>query len=304
MIQAVRTRIAPTPSGFLHIGNLYSFILTWLVAKSQEGTVLLRIDDLDADRMRPEYLEDIFRVLDFIGLIPDEGPTGPADFLKNYSQKNRVDYYESYLKQLANGGDVYGCGCSRKQILAQDPNGVYPGTCRQLNLGLNNPQHAWRLGLPTHAKVEFFDDFRKEPVTVDLAVEMGDFVVRKKDGVPAYQVASLADDLYYNINLVVRGEDLTVSTAAQLKLAELLNLEQFLGIKWLHHPLLPNKYGEKLSKSAGDTSIKWMIEQGASKSFILTRLGFLLFGSEKPVSSLVEMMEIFSNQPLLKIHSY
>ncbi len=293
----VRTRIAPTPSGFLHIGNLYSFVLTWLVAKRQEATVLLRIDDLDAERMRPEYIEDIFRVLDFIGMAPDEGPSGTEDFLRNYSQKNRVDYYGSFLKQLANGGWVYACTCSRKQILALGANGRYPGTCRNLGLGLNDPKHAWRLGLPAGSKVEFYDDFCKETATVDLTGEMGDFVVRRKGGAPAYQLSSLADDLFYNINLVVRGRDLTVSTAAQLKLAEILKLEQFSGIKWLHHPLITNNNGEKLSKSAGDTSIKRMIEQGASRASILTRLGFMLFGKEIAVSSLSEMLEIFRDRP-------
>lgn len=296
MEQPVRTRIAPTPSGYLHIGNLYSFVLTWLVAKKRGGIVMLRIDDLDTDRMRPGYLDDIFRALEFIGLRPDEGPSGPADFLQNHSQLKRLENYRLLLERLRQSGALYACGCSRRQIKSLNGRAAYPGTCRNLGISLDLPGIAWRLALGTEFMITFYDSFRQSAIEVDLAAEMGDFVVMRKGGMPSYQLASLADDLHFGINLIVRGEDLTVSTAAQIKLAKWLGFSDFLGMQWLHHPLLPNKMGQKLSKSAGDTSIKWMVEQGLTAPQLLTRIGGLIMGGEIAISSLPELLDCFCSR--------
>ncbi len=296
--EKVKTRIAPTPSGFLHIGNLYSFVLTWLKAKSCGGTLLLRIDDLDAERVRPEFLEDIFRVLDFIGLVPDEGPSGMDDFLANYSQFTRLARYQTVLDQLSSAGYVYGCSCSRKQILSVNPEGVYPETCRNLKLGLENDDLAWRLALPSGLWVEYFDHGKNMTTKVHLNKEMGDFVVRRKWGLPAYQVASLVDDDFFRINMVVRGEDLALSTAAQIQLAGMLKMESFGRVHWHHHPLVSNDRGEKLSKSEGDMAVKTMIEKGASKSVMLSLIASMIFGKEYHVTSLNQMLSFYN------LHSY
>ncbi|MCU0388049.1 MAG: glutamate--tRNA ligase family protein, partial [Chitinophagaceae bacterium] len=261
----LKTRIAPTPSGYLHLGNIYSFVLTWLIARYHKGKVLLRIDDLDAERVRREYLEDIFSVLDFIGLEPDEGPSGPEDFLKNYAQHYRLAQYNQLIEMLQNTGKIYPCICSRKQIAAQSPSGVYPGTCRNklFNPELKNTN--LRINLAGTGIIEVPDHYSGQKREIDLSNRMGDFVVRRKDGLPSYQIASLADDLYYKINFVVRGEDLLPSTAAQIHLSNLLELRPFQQIGWHHHPLIVDEQNEKLSKSAGSQSESLLNSSGFSK---------------------------------------
>ncbi len=272
----LRTRIAPTPSGFLHIGNLYAFVLTWLIAKVNGGTVRLRIDDLDAARMRTAYLEDIFSTLDYIGLVPDEGPSGVDDFLRHHSQQLRVQNYLRVIEQLQNAGLLYGCTCSRSSIMAINPAGIYPGTCRNLQKGFEGSEIAWRMALPADAHIRFRDCLNGTPQQVDLNAEMGDFVVRRKDGVPAYQVASLADDLLYGINLVVRGSDLLTSTAAQLSLAKSACFKEFENVEWHHHDLVKNEHNEKLSKSAGDYPLRMMMDGGLKKGDLIGRIAALL----------------------------
>jgi glutamyl-tRNA synthetase len=114
--EGLRTRIAPTPSGFLHAGNAVNFLITHELARAARGTLLLRIDDLDAERARPEYLDDIFRSLEWLGIDWDEGPTGPEDFLRNWSQRSRIERYSELLLGLRKGGHLYACECSRKAV--------------------------------------------------------------------------------------------------------------------------------------------------------------------------------------------
>lgn len=289
----MRTRIAPTPSGFLHIGNLYSFVLTWLMAKSRNGSVLLRIDDLDAARMRPAYLEDIFRTLEFIGLVPDEGPSGVEDFLKNFSQMHRVADYLQCINKLKETGQVYACSCSRSRIMAENSNGIYPGTCRSRNLDFGGGAFALRLALKAGTKVQFCDSITGEENNILLEQEMGDFVVLRKDGIPAYQVASLVDDIHYGINLVVRGKDLLSSTAAQLHLAKVMGADQFSAIEWHHHPLIKNEQEQKLSKSAGDMSVRKMIEKGGKRADFICRIASLMALPEKRLKTLHDLQIIF-----------
>jgi len=200
------TRIAPTPSGFLHTGNLFSFTLAWLWARSNGGRVLLRIDDADTERKRPEYLEDIFRLLEKLGLNWDIGPTDPDDFERNWSQARRPDIYSSLLSELAGKNQVYACTCSRKKNNAAEPTDC---SCRAQNLPLDFPGAAWKAA-PT------------EPVTItdrvkgELMVPLAPFIIKRRDGLPAYQLCSLADDRHFGVTHVLRGEDLLPSTAMQL----------------------------------------------------------------------------------------
>ena len=149
-----KTRIAPTPSGLLHEGNGASFLLTYALARAYEGQILLRIDDLDAERMRIEYLDDIFRTLDWLGIEWDEGPTSVADFQQNWSQHHRLDLYQNALEELKNTeGVVYACNCSRKQINAASLNGLYPQTCRFKHLDFEAKETAWRIHVPESTSV-------------------------------------------------------------------------------------------------------------------------------------------------------
>jgi len=247
----IRSRIAPTPSGFLHIGNAFSFLLTWLIVRKNEGFLYLRIDDLDAARLKVDYLDDIFFTLDWLQLNYDGGASGTADFLQNFSQQHRLSIYENFLEKLKNLGQIYACQCSRKQIREQNEQGIYPKNCR--NKGLDFEKNAWRMALPDKINIEINDFFGKK--TPDFG-QIGDFVVRRKDGLPAYQIGSLCDDLENKINFIVRGQDLWDSTAAQLYLAQISQKTAFMETIFLHHPLFYGQNGQKLSKSAGAISLK------------------------------------------------
>jgi glutamyl/glutaminyl-tRNA synthetase len=263
MAEALKTRFAPTPSGYLHLGNAWSFVITWLAARSVGGSIHLRIDDLDAARSRDEYLEDIFATLDWLGLDYDSGPRDPADFSAHHSQRLRLDAYREALDKLMaaetlDGPLVYACSCSREQAkraaaLAGNPS-LYPGTCRSLGLDRANPDHLLRLRVGRNHPVGV-----KDVVSGNLALEpaddMGDFVLRLRNGDPSYQLTSVIDDEALGINYVVRGLDLLPSSGAQVLLARLLGLEGFQRASFLHHGLMLQGKSAKLSKSAGDTSI-------------------------------------------------
>ncbi len=250
-----RTRFAPTPSGFLHPGNGISFILTWAIARAADGHILLRIDDLDKARFRQEYLEDIFETLDWLGLDYDQGPASVADFMANWSQHRRLETYTAALDQLRENGLLFACDCTRKQIREQSEDGLYPGRCLDRQLAYDRKDVSWRVALQEPTKVSFHD-WRWGHRILDLAGDVGNFVVRQKNGFPAYQIASLVDDREYDINFIVRGKDLLSSTAAQLYLAKLLEWPAFQQATFWHHPLLMDDDGGKLSKSAGATSLR------------------------------------------------
>jgi glutamyl/glutaminyl-tRNA synthetase len=273
--QPVKTRIAPTPSGYLHLGNVLSFAITWALARQQQGIVALRIDDLDNTRFRPEYLQDIFDTLDFMGIDYDEGPRNPQDFQENYSQLLRVPTYQAQLDKLVQQGMVYACPCSRSQIASVSPQGLYPLTCRNEQLSLDTPNAAWRVHIPDDTVITFHDLLLGN-CTVPLPLEMPDFVVRRKDGIPAYQIASIADDLTMNVNLIVRGEDLMLSTAAQLFLAQHIGATAFTNAQFVHHPLISSHGGNKLSKSDDALSLTEMRKAGLTPKQLWEKLAELL----------------------------
>jgi glutamyl/glutaminyl-tRNA synthetase len=305
----VKTRLAPTPSGFLHIGNGASFVATWALARMYEGQILLRIDDLDAERMRTEYVDDIFRTLDWLGVDWHEGPFSTEDFTKNWSQHLRLDAYEKALLNLQKTGDLYVCNCSRKDIRERSTNGLYPNTCRPNRLNptskISNYEKntAWRIVVEEGKSVRFKNIEKTDPLSinaffdgkssiskhfdVNLSVEMGDFIVRQKNGLPSYQLASLVDDVFFGVNFIVRGEDLLHSTAAQIFLAERLNISNFLETTFWHHPLITEKNGSKLSKSEGAASLLALREAGHSAAIVVREaakwLGFSDFQGETAV---------------------
>lgn len=242
-------RLAPTPSGYLHLGNAVNFVLTWLQVRRAGGTLHLRIDDLDRARLRRVYLENIFRVIDWLGLDYDCGPAGPDEFLRHYSQLLHLPQYNQVLRRLAQRpGLLYGSPRSRS------------GGAPTAPVPLATPGAAWRVRVPAGTTIAWADG-GQGAVAVPLAGEMPDFVVRKKDGVAAYQLASLVDDLRLGTTLVVRGVDLLPSTAAQLWLAaQLAETSGFnpARIQFCHHGLLADAGGHKLSKTtqaAGDRGI-------------------------------------------------
>ncbi len=272
----LRTRFAPTPSGFLHIGNAWNFLLTWLIARSQGGSIHLRIDDLDAARFREAYLEDIFASLNWLGLDWDTGPADSADFHAHHRQCFRRESYRVALKLLLEKDDssnslVYACQCSREQVKRASQvlgrAGVYSGTCQKAGLsremaspwqsgkGLQRSDKTTvlRLHVPLGTQVKLEDKVHG-PLFLKPGEAMGDFILWQRNGEPSYQLASTLDDANLGINWVVRGSDLLPSTGAQIYLAQCLGLETFAETHFLHHGLILGSSGEKLSKSTQSDS--------------------------------------------------
>ncbi len=251
----LRTRIAPTPSGVLHLGNAWSFTLTWLAARATGGSVHLRIDDMDAARSRPEHVEDIFAALTWLGLDWDSGPRDAAEFRASHSQRLRLDRYRAALDVLRSRGCVYACTCSRTQVRQSGAGNtmVYPGTCRDRE-GVSAGKHALRFRLETGtARVR---DPEGSAFVLHPERDLGDFILLRKNGDPAYQLTSLVDDEEVGVNFVVRGLDLMPSTGAQVALAHALGLRHFPQARFWHHSLVLDDHGEKLSKSTGSESLE------------------------------------------------
>ncbi|TGE13977.1 glutamate--tRNA ligase family protein [Hymenobacter elongatus] len=287
-------RLAPTPSGYLHLGNAVNFVLTWLLVRRAHGTLHLRIDDLDRARLRPVYVENIFRTIDWLGLDYDHGPTGPDDFGRNFSQLHRLSDYQQFLEALRQQPDLlYACTCSRTEILAQSPLGTYSGTCRSQHLAFDMPGAAWRAQVPAATSVAF-TDLWQGPVAVRLAQELGDFVVRKKDGQPAYQIGSIVDDVRLGITLIVRGLDLLPSTAAQRWLAQKVPAtDSFARIRLVHHPLLAAADGQKLSKSQQQPLDRGILAEAASPQVVYAAVARLLRLPEAAGRSLAALQAAF-----------
>lgn len=259
------TRLAPTPSGFLHKGNAFNFLLSCKIASQQNSKVLLRIDDLDSQRVRDEYIEDIFFSLAWLGIDWDIGPSGVEDFKKNWSQTLRIGAYQKTLQLLRDNDLLFACNCSRKTLSVTK---IYPGNCVEKKLPLHANNLAWRIKIDSNTSVKFIDNIKGE-TNIDISQSIGCAVMKRRDGVPAYQIASVTDDELWGVNTIVRGEDLLLSSALQLHLAEMLNYKNFAQAKFYHHPLLVNNTGGKLSKSKGDVSLKYMRENGMNAATIL-----------------------------------
>ncbi|NVO86304.1 glutamate--tRNA ligase family protein [Hymenobacter terrestris] len=275
----VVSRLAPTPSGFLHLGNAVNFTLTWLLTRRAGGTLHLRIDDLDRARFRPAYLDNIFRTLEWLGLDYNHGPSGPAEFERHYSQQHRLAEYEAALQAARNAHPAlfFACRCSRTELArTAAPGGHYSGTCRALGLPFEALGLAWRARVPAATAISW-PDLAQGPQLVALAEELGDFVVRKKDGVAAYQVASVLDDQRLGVNFIVRGQDLRASTAAQLWLAEVLPEQAgFAQTQFLHHNLLLDDTGQKLSKSTQTSQQRGILAEGAAPQVVYRTVATLL----------------------------
>jgi len=274
-----KTRLAPTPSGYLHLGNIYSFALTAALAKQSSASILLRIDDMDRERVQRSYIHDIFETLQFLGIPWNEGPRNPEAFDTQYSQRHRLSLYQKALDQLRERGLVYACNCSRSQLQQQGMQS-YPCTCRHKGISLDEEQVAWRLRTEADANVTVRT--MQGTIEVPLPAAMHDVIVRKKDGFPAYQLSSVIDDVHFGIDFIVRGQDLWESTLVQLYLASLLGETHFLNTTFYHHPLLLDEAERKLSKSAGDTSVHYLRQHGYDAEMIYALLG-KKFGLKKDV---------------------
>jgi glutamyl-tRNA synthetase len=277
-----RGRYAPSPTGPLHLGNARTALLSWLAARKDGARYVLRVEDLDGPRVRPGLEGRILDELRWLGLDWDEGPDvgGPS---APYRQSERRDRYEAALERLRAAGAVYPCFCSRAEVAAasQAPHGAsddgprYPGTCRALaadevRARSERRRPAWRLRVP-EGPVTFVDQLHG-PQAFDVSATVGDFVVARADGVPAYQLAVAVDDAAMGVTDVVRGDDLLSSTARQLLVYRALDLA---APRFAHVPLVVGEDGERLAKRHGAPTLGELRARGASPARIVGLLAAL-----------------------------
>ena len=276
----MRTRFAPSLTGYLHLGHVLHMLYVW-----GEADVVCRIEDHDRGRARPEYEAAILETMEWLGFVPDEGialatASGPSD----YRQSDCGRHYESVLQSLQERGLVYGCECSRKQIKEQvggtpspasmgsgdaaPPELCYPGTCRDEGLPLEG--NTVRFRVPPDEVV--FRDLKLGEQRQEPKRQCGDFSLRDRHGNWTYQFACVCDDIRQGVDLVIRGEDILPSTARQIRLFEALGC---LAPEYFHHPLLCDAAGSKLSKRQRSESISRLREQGCSQEEIIGRVLFL-----------------------------
>ena len=263
---AVLGRFAPTPSGRMHLGNVSTALLAWLSARAQGGKMLLRIEDLDTARCPRENEELLREDLDWLGLDWD---------LEQPRQSGRTAYYEAVLDTLAQTGRVFPCWCTRGDLKnapnaphASDGHPIYPGTCRELTEAQRAEKAAvrpplWRLRVPDET-ISFVDG-HFGPYSENLAAECGDFILRRADGVFAYQLAVTADDIAAGVTEVVRGRDLISSTPRQLYLYRLLGAP---APRYFHVPLLSAPDGRRLSKRDRDLDLGILRERYDAREII------------------------------------
>ena len=259
-----RTRYAPSPTGYLHLGHVRNAVWTWDVSRAWNGRVVLRVEDHDATRCQEEYVEALREDLDWLGFVPDE--VAPR-------QSERYARYEDVLAELRDRGLAYVCACSRKDIaeVAGDvfnEETPYPGTCRELGLE-PAPGRGWRVIMEQGS--ETFTDLLLGELLQEPSRQCGDLLVRDRLGNWTYQFAVTVDDMDQGIDLVIRGEDLLSSTGRQLRLARMLGRTAM--PLFLHHPLIMKPSGEKLSKASGDTGVREMRAAGMGAEEVLRVAG-------------------------------
>jgi len=245
------TRFAPAPTGYLHLGHVANAIWVWGAARAFGGRVLLRIEDHDRGRSRPEYERALLEDLNWLGLAPD---------LPLVRQSECEELYRSALARLDERGLVYACSCSRREILGESDGGEelrYPGTCRARGL---DPREVVMRRVRLEREEVLFEDLRLGHRAQVPAEQCGDLLARDRGGNWTYQFAVTVDDLEQQVDVVIRGEDLLPSTGRQIQLARLLGRHE--PARFLHHPLIRHADGAKLSKSSGDTGIRELRERG------------------------------------------
>lgn len=294
-------RFAPSPSGYMHMGNLLAMLLAWLDCRALRGQMILRVEDLDPDRSRPEYINALGEDLRWLGLDWDEGWPDPA-----YSQSRRSVLYEDAFRDLERRGLVYPCYCTRAQRLAASA--PHPGEqhrdagcrCAHLTaaersaLDISGRRPAWKVRVPDETVT--VADGHYGVIAQNLALDVGDFIIRRADGVFAYQLAVSVDDMLMGVTRVVRGRDLLSSAPRQAWLIRTLGGTP---PDFCHTPLLTSQDG-KLSKRLGSLSTQ-VLRQTHTPEDVLGRLACLagLRSAPEPVTAM-ELLHGFSWDRVVK----
>jgi len=265
-----RGRLAPSPTGLLHLGHARTFWIAQQRAQSHGGALLLRNEDLDRSRSKPEFVTAMLEDLQWFGFQWQEGPDcgGPRG---PYSQSERLEFYRAAFEKLRALGSVYPCACSRQDVLrtlqaphAGEDEPIYPGTCRPAKGEDVRPDKtsrvSWRFKVPDGDSVSFVDGYFGLQKFV-AGRDFGDFIVWGQDDLPSYQLAVVVDDSAMDITEVVRGEDLLKSTARQLLLYEALGLRP---PKFHHCPLVTDEAGVRLAKRHDSLSLRSLRAKGAT----------------------------------------
>jgi glutamyl/glutaminyl-tRNA synthetase len=278
-VSSYRGRIAPSPTGFLHVGHARTFWIAYQHAFKAGGTLVFRNEDLDPQRSKPEFVDAMFEDLRWLGIEWQEGPDVGGPF-GPYVQSQRRDFYLNTWRALKDGGWIYPCTCSRKDLAeaAQAPHEMptlhlndepmYPGKCRGNRSNPSSPAGVnWRFRVPDGRMIRF-NDSGQGPQALEAGKDFGDFVIWRRDDVPAYQLAVVADDAEMHITEVVRGNDLLKSTARQILLFEAL------GIKppdYFHCDLVTDEVGVRLAKRHDALNLRSLRATGLSAEEVSKR---------------------------------
>ena len=291
-----RGRLAPSPTGYLHIGHSRTFHRAWQRARDAEGVLVMRMEDLDPDRSRPEYAHAALEDLRWLGIDWDEGPDVGGPYAP-YEQSRRANVYRATWQKLRDGGFIYPCRCSRKDLAAalsaphesgasssdlisqgqgMDDEPIYPGTCRPSRtgdgpldlsplLGSEPSGLNWRFRVPEIEVIEFHDaNLGTQRFTA--GIDFGDFLIWRRDGQPSYQLACVADDFAMRISEIVRGADLLKSTARQILLNRALG---YPNPDWFHCQLAVDEQGRRLAKRHDALSIRELRRSGMTPAQFL-----------------------------------
>lgn len=263
-----RGRLAPSPTGLLHQGHARTFAIAQDRARQHQGVLILRVEDLDADRCRADFYDAMLEDLRWLGLTWQEGPDRGGPF-GPYRQRDRSHFYREAFRRLREGGWLYPCTCSRRDVQralraphSGDDEPIYPGTCRvdgpSAATPAKNGNVNWRFRTPIGEKIVFTDG-NLGPQQFVSGEDFGDFVVWRHDQLPSYQLAVVVDDHAMQITEVVRGADLLVSTARQILLYRALghHVPEF-----FHCPLVVDAHGKRLAKRHDSLSVRRLREQG------------------------------------------
>jgi glutamyl-tRNA synthetase len=268
-----RGRLAPSPTGYLHVGHALTFWTAQQRAEAAGGILVLRNEDLDPSRSRPHFTETMMEDLRWFGFRWQEGPDCGGPYAP-YSQSERLDFYRAGFEELRQQNRVYPCTCSRQDVLralqaphAGEEEPIYPGLCRptsETTKPISSRPPSWRFLVQDGEAVEFQDGCCG-PQRFVAGQDFGDFVVWRHDNVPSYQLAVVLDDAAMRVTEVVRGEDLLLSTARQLLLYRALGLD---APTFYHCPLIIDESGRRLAKRTDALSLRALREEGISPETI------------------------------------